>query len=200
MGGLLQRSLGGGAIGARAAAILISPSGIKLRYAARMQFNNQVDKCTNNIAKYEAILMGLRKLRVIGVQICILHTDSKVVAGQIEKECIGREPTLERYLSMVRRMENYFKEFTVEYIERNKKVEAHELAKAVARNTPMSADVFFQVLEDASVKTVQLEPRVINVIKGEDWRAPIMAYLRYYYELDSKNEQTTMNSERKIIR
>jgi hypothetical protein len=40
-----------------------------------------------------------------------------VVAGPIEKECIAREPTLERYLALIRRMENYFKRFTVEYIE-----------------------------------------------------------------------------------
>jgi ribonuclease HI len=84
-----------------AAAVLISPLGIKLRYAARMQFNNESDMCTNNIAEYEAILLGLRKLRAISVQKCILHTDSKVVAKQIEKECIAREPTLEKYLGLV---------------------------------------------------------------------------------------------------
>jgi hypothetical protein len=39
-----------------------------------------------------------------------------VVAGQIEKECVAREPTLEWYVALVRRMENYFKGFTVEYI------------------------------------------------------------------------------------
>jgi hypothetical protein len=56
----------------------------------------------------------------------------------------------------------------------------------------LPVDVFFQVLEDALVKTVLLEPRVINIIEGEDWRAPIMAYLRHYYEPDSKNGQTKM--------
>jgi hypothetical protein len=91
-----------------------------------------------------------------------------VVAGQIEKECIAKESTLERYLALIRRMENYFKRFTVEYIERNKNCEANELAKAAIRNTPMPADVFFQVLEDASIKTVPPEPRVFNIIEGED--------------------------------
>jgi hypothetical protein len=65
-----------GSAGARAAAILISPSGIKLRYATRLQFNNKANKCTNNIAEYETIL-----LIAIGVQRCTLCTDSKVVAG-----------------------------------------------------------------------------------------------------------------------
>jgi ribonuclease HI len=118
-----------GAIGFRAAALLFSPSGIKLCYATRMQFNNEFDKCTNNIAEYEAILLGLRKLRAIRVQKCILYTDSKVVVGQIEKECIAREPTLKRYLGLVRKMENYFKGFTVEYNERNENCKADELAK-----------------------------------------------------------------------
>jgi hypothetical protein len=54
-----------GVTGAGAAAVLVSPLGIKLRYATRMQFNNEFDKCTNNIAIYEAILLGLHKLRAI---------------------------------------------------------------------------------------------------------------------------------------
>jgi ribonuclease HI len=95
---------------------LTSPSGIKLRYAARLQFTSEIGKCTNNIAEYEAILLGLQKLRAIGVQTCVLGTDSKVVSGQIEKECIAREPTLERYLVLVQSMESYFRGFKVEYI------------------------------------------------------------------------------------
>jgi ribonuclease HI len=47
-----------GATGARAVAVLLSPSGIKLRYAARMQFNNESNKCTNNKAEYDAIYWG----------------------------------------------------------------------------------------------------------------------------------------------
>jgi ribonuclease HI len=70
MGGLLRRSLGGNRVGA--AAILVSPLGIKLRYAPRMQFNMESNKCTNNIVEYEAILLGLRKLKAIGVERCIL--------------------------------------------------------------------------------------------------------------------------------
>jgi ribonuclease HI len=41
--------------------------GIKLRYTARMQFNNESKKCTNNIAEYETILLGLHKLGAIEV-------------------------------------------------------------------------------------------------------------------------------------
>jgi ribonuclease HI len=65
--------------------VLISSSGIKLHYTARLQFTNMANKGTNNIAEYEAILFRLHKLRAIGVQTCILRIDSKVVASQIEK-------------------------------------------------------------------------------------------------------------------
>jgi hypothetical protein len=89
-------------------------------------------------------------------------------------------------------MENHFKGFTVEYIERSKNTEADELVKVIARNTPLPADVFLQVIPDASIKTTEPEPRMINLIQGEDWRALIMAYLRHYYEPDSIIEHTRM--------
>jgi hypothetical protein len=89
-------------------------------------------------------------------------------------------------------MESYFKGFTVEYIECNKNTEANDLAKATTCNTPTPADVFFQVLQDASVKIVLSEPRIINIIKGEGWRAPIMTYICHYYEPESRNEQIRM--------
>jgi hypothetical protein len=61
----------------------------------------------------------------------------------------------------------------------------------------MPANVFFELLKDALVKTVPPEPRVINIIEGEDWRASIVACLRHYYERDSKNEQIRLQQRAK---
>jgi hypothetical protein len=47
---------------AGAAVILKSPLGIKLRYTARLHFTVEADKYSNNIAEYEAVLLGLHKL------------------------------------------------------------------------------------------------------------------------------------------
>jgi ribonuclease HI len=52
-----------------------------LRYATRLQFTRHTNKCTNNIVEYETVLLGLHKLRAIGVQSCVLKIDSKVIAG-----------------------------------------------------------------------------------------------------------------------
>jgi hypothetical protein len=42
------------------------------------------------------------------------------------------------------------------------------LDKAVAKKAVIPPDVFFQVIEDPSVKIVELEPRMANIIQGED--------------------------------
>jgi hypothetical protein len=63
--------------GAGAATIITSTTGIKYRYATRLSFALESDRCTNNIAEYEAVSLGLRKLRALGVTTCIVRTDSK---------------------------------------------------------------------------------------------------------------------------
>jgi hypothetical protein len=153
-----------------------------------LQFTKEIDKCSNNIAEYEAVLLGLHKIQAMGVQNCILKTDSKVVVSQIEKECTARDETLERYLAVVWMMENFFKGFIVKNIERTKNTEVDELAKSIARKAVLPPDVFFHLIEDPSIKIVEPEPRVINIIQGEDWMAPIMAYLHHHYEPDSGAE------------
>jgi hypothetical protein len=62
-------------------------------------------------------------------------------------------------------LEFFFKGFTIEYIDRNKNSEVDEL---IARNNPLPVDVFLQTISDASIKTIEPEPRVINIIHGED--------------------------------
>jgi ribonuclease HI len=126
-----------GNAGAEASTILISPFGIKLRYVARLQFTKDTNKCTNNIIEYKAVLQMPHKLRAMGVQHRIIKRDSKVIKGRIEKEAIARDATLENCLALIRKIENYFKGFIVEYIERCKNAEADELAKAAARKTPL---------------------------------------------------------------
>jgi ribonuclease HI len=85
-----------GTFDAGAAAILISPSRIRTCYAARLEFNY-----TNNIAEYEALLLGLRKLMAMGIRRAMLKTDSQVILGHIDKSSKARDPKLEKYLDTV---------------------------------------------------------------------------------------------------
>jgi ribonuclease HI len=88
---------------ARASAILIAPSGLRIKYVARLEF-----KATNNIAKYEGLILGLNKAKALGAKIVLAKTDSQVIPGQVEKEYVVREPELAKYLATVRALERRF--------------------------------------------------------------------------------------------
>jgi hypothetical protein len=85
-----------GTFGAGAAAVLVAPSKVKTCYATRLDFS-----CTNNIAEYEALLLGLRKLKAMGIRRAVLKTDSQVISGHIDKSYKARDPKLEKYLDTV---------------------------------------------------------------------------------------------------
>jgi ribonuclease HI len=76
--------------------------------------------CTNNIAEYEALLLGLRKLKAMGIRRAILKTDSQVISGYVDKNSKARDPKLEKYLDAVRRLEASFEGFSVKNIPRGK--------------------------------------------------------------------------------
>jgi ribonuclease HI len=167
--------------GAGAAAVITSPTGVKHRYAAHLSFALESDRCTNNVAEYEAIILGLRKLRVLGVTTCIIKTDSKVFAGQVEKEYSAKDPALMQYLMAVRSLERQFKGFTLQHVDRAKNEEADTLAKAAARGEALPSDVFYHVIGTPAVRSpegLQITNdteghRIVNLIMTEDWRAPI---------------------------
>jgi ribonuclease HI len=182
--------------GAGAAAIITSPTGVKHRYAARLSFALESDRCTNNIAEYEAVILGLRKLKALDVTTYIIKTDSKVVAGQIEKDCSEKDPALLQYLTAVRSLEKQFKGFTLQHVDRARNKEADVLAKAAARGEALPSDVFYHVIgtsavhspEGLQITTNTEGHRIVNLIMVEDWRAPITLFLQGYYHPGDVNE------------
>jgi ribonuclease HI len=97
-----------GPFGAEAAAVLVAPSKVRTCYAVKLDFS-----CTNNIVEYEALLLGLRKLKAIGIRRAILKTNSQVIFGHVDKSSKARDPKLEKYLDAVRRLEASFEGFSV---------------------------------------------------------------------------------------
>jgi ribonuclease HI len=181
--------------GAGAAAIITSPTGVKHRYAARLSFALESDRCTNNTAEYEAVILSLRKLRALGVTTCIVKTDSKVVVGQVEKEYSAKDPTLMQYLVAVRSLKRQFKGFTLQHVDHARNEEADALAKAVARGKTLPSDVFYHVIGTPVVRNpeglqVTNDPEghhIVNLIMTKDWRAPITLFLQGYYHPSDVN-------------
>jgi ribonuclease HI len=162
-----------GTFGAGAAVILISPSRTRTSYTARLEFN-----CTNNIAEYEALLLGLRKLKAIGIRREILKTDSQVILGHIDKSSKARDPKLEKYLDTVRRLEASFKGFSIKNIPRGENEHADLLAKSAAQRLPLPLEVFFETIKAPSIELMERAVLTISPVHSEDWRTEIVSFLQ----------------------
>nr|CAH67763.1 H0124E07.10 [Oryza sativa] len=162
--------------GAGIAAVLFSPNGVPIRYAARLQFDT-----TNNAAEYEAVLLGLRKAKALGVRRLLIRTDSKLVVGHVNKSFEAKEEGMKRHLEAVRSMEKCFTGITVEHLPRDQNEEADALAKSAACGGPHSPGIFFEVLHAPSVPMDSSEVMAIDQEKlGEDsydWRTPFVKHL-----------------------
>nr|CAD39384.2 OSJNBb0016B03.14 [Oryza sativa Japonica Group] len=152
--------------GAGIAAVLISPNGVPIRYAARLQFNT-----TNNAAEYEAILLGLRRAKALGVRRLLIRTDSKLVAGHVDKSFEAKEEGMKRYLEAVRSTEKCFTGITVEHLPRGQNEEADALAKSAACGGPHSPGIFFEVLHAPSVPMDSLEIMAIDQLPEDEAEA-----------------------------
>jgi ribonuclease HI len=116
-----------GTFGARAAAVLVAPSKVRTCYAIKLDFS-----CTNNIVEYEALLLGLRMLKAMGIRRAILKIDSQVISGHVDKSSRARDLKLEKYLDAVRRLDASFEGFSVNNIPRGENEHADLLAKSAA--------------------------------------------------------------------
>jgi ribonuclease HI len=96
-------------LGSAAAAVLKSPSGIKLRYALRLDCDN----CTNNTTEYEGLFLALLKARAVGARRLVILKDSELVASHIGKTYKVKKPDMMKYLQVVRSMSKFFLGITV---------------------------------------------------------------------------------------
>jgi ribonuclease HI len=151
----------------------VAPSKVRTCYAAKLDFS-----CTNNIAEYEAILLGLRKLRAMGIRRAILKTDSQVISGNVDKSSKARDPKLEKYLDTVRRLEASFEGFSVKNIPRGENEHADLLAKSAAQGLPLPSEVFFETIKALSIELMERAVLTISPVHSEDWRTKIISFLQ----------------------
>jgi ribonuclease HI len=162
-----------GTFGVGAAAVLVAPFKVRTCYAARLDFS-----CTNNIAEYEALLLGLRKLNAMGVRRAILKADSQVISGQVDKSSKARGPNLEKYLDTVRRLEASFEGFSVKNIPRGENEHVDLLAKSAAQGLPLPSEVFFETIKAPLVEVMEMAVLTISPVHSEDGRTEIISFLQ----------------------
>ena len=70
-----------------------------LKYGVQLKF-----PATNNEAKYEGILTGLRLRKVLGVKNLLVQNDSKLMIGQIKGEYEAKEERMQKYLRLMKHL------------------------------------------------------------------------------------------------
>jgi hypothetical protein len=122
------------------------------------------------LAEYEALLLGLRKLKTMGIRRAILKTDSQVISGHVDKSSKARDSEVEKYLDAVRRLEASFEGFSVKNIPRGGNEHADMLAKSATHVLPLPSEVFFETIKAPSVELMERAVLTISPVYSEDWR------------------------------
>jgi len=75
--------------------------------------------------------------------------------------------------------------------------EADKMAKAASRKEQLPMDVFYEEITAPSVKPKK--EKQVSIISAEDWRAPIMEYLRGNIELPNEKEKKMFQRARGYV-
>jgi ribonuclease HI len=87
---------------------------------------------TNNMAEYEAFLHALKRAYQSSIKNCYIYTDSLLVANQIIGKYKIKNSQLMKYAETAKNIIEYFNNFTLKYIPREKNTLADKLAKSAA--------------------------------------------------------------------
>jgi ribonuclease HI len=161
------------AMGSGAGAVLISPEGLIMEQAVRLNF-----LASNNESEYEALLIGLKCARKLGADRLRVFCDSQLVVNQISGEYQARDERMALYLRAVKNSLSKFEFIQVEQIGREHNSHADILAKlATAKETDMERTVTIEVLNSPSTQNPELD--ILNVTGPvPSWMDPLIAYLQ----------------------
>ena len=85
-------------------------------------------KCTNNVAEYEALILGLKVLKDLQAQRIDIKGDSELVIRQVQGSYQAKHPKKKSYRNLVLDLMEGFKECQYTVIPRGENFEADSLA------------------------------------------------------------------------
>jgi ribonuclease HI len=171
--------------GAGAGIFFIAPGGEQLKYALQLLF-----PASNNAAEYEALIHGLNIVISLGIKRLMVYGDSLVVVSQINKEWDCLNDSMGKYCTAIRKREDKFEGLEFHHVERDRNAAADALSKLGSSRTQVPPGVFVQEVSCPSISMDQVED--CNALSqpesnSDDWREPIIKYIRNEEEPDDKN-------------
>lgn len=117
----------------RAGVVIISLEGHICPFAYGLQF-----ECTNNTAEYEALLLGLKNAKDMGIKLLKVEGDAELIVKQIKDHFYVRNQRLQSYRQRVWNVIGWFDAFNIIYIPRSDNSRVDALAVSAALFMPHS--------------------------------------------------------------
>ncbi|GKU87454.1 hypothetical protein SLEP1_g1850 [Rubroshorea leprosula] len=178
--------------GSGAGAVLMGLGNFRSEHALKFNF-----EATNNMVKYEALLLGLRLAAKLKVRSLQVDSNSQLVVNQVNSTCEVTDPTLAKSLAVVSKIKSQFERFQLTKISRSENEHANSLSKLASNSSSGLRLVFIEVLAEPSfqrskVMEVSTDPETPN------WTDPIKAYL--WDETVPNDKREEMKLRRKASR
>src|SRR3990170_3607564 len=132
--------------GLGAGVILTSPMGDIVQYVLQILYTD-----SNNAAKYEALLHGLRMAVSMGIQRLEVRGDSNLAISQINGEFDAKDPKMASYRNAVLKMSGRFEGLGFHRAARDSNEAADILARMGAKRDPVPPNTFVERLFKPSV-------------------------------------------------
>ncbi|GKV46475.1 hypothetical protein SLEP1_g53456 [Rubroshorea leprosula] len=158
--------------GSGAGALLIGPEGYRSEHALKFNFD-----ATNNMAEYEALLLGLQLALELKISAIQVYSDSQLVVNQINSICEVVDPMMVKYVALVAELKCKFQKFCLSKIPRAENEQADLLSKSASDGSLSSRSVFVEVLDEPSF----MKPRMMEISTNPDtpsWTDSIISFLR----------------------
>ncbi|GKV02679.1 hypothetical protein SLEP1_g15077 [Rubroshorea leprosula] len=175
--------------GSGVGAVLTRPDSFRSEHALKFNF-----EATNNVAEYEALLLGLCLVAELKVKRLQIYSDSQLVVNQINSMCEVIDPTLAKYVTAVSELKNHFKKFQLTKISRAENEHVDSLSKLASENSGEVKFVYIEILNEPSFQT----SRVMEINTDPEapgWTDPIKAYLLKGTVLGDKQEEMKLRKK-----
>ncbi|XP_048424650.1 uncharacterized protein LOC125470149 [Pyrus x bretschneideri] len=156
--------------GCGAGLVLTTPDKVAMEYAFRFKF-----KVSNNEAKYEAFLAGLRLAKHLGIKQINIFSDSQMVVNQVTNNFDAKDNSMAAYLAQTQLLLKHF-HYQITLVPRAANSYADALARlASAVEDRIGRKIHVELL--AAPSTIVVE--VCNLQQGDSWITPIYKFLAH---------------------
>ncbi|XP_057786780.1 uncharacterized protein LOC131004173 [Salvia miltiorrhiza] len=166
--------------GCRIGVYIVSPSSGIYQFAIKFTC-----RMSNNEAEFEVVVRGAHILSELRAECVIIRTDSQLVAQQFSGSYHIKDYKMKAYHCKINEMKQKFMEFKIEQISREENTKVDLLARMTSAVEQTWNNEITLLCDTRDMGTSQ----VFSVEIQDDWRAPIIHFLKTGERLSKESNQ-----------